>query len=577
MQMSTVQVDVIVIGGGGAGLRAALEASASGAKVALINKMQLGVSGATAFRAAVIGQYQAVGSNATPGDSFETHMNDIVSAGQGMADEKLVRILVEEAPERIVDLERWGVSFEKKEDQYHIIKGCFASIPRSHVLKDHGYLIARGLEQAVRADASIQVFEHTMVTNLLMQEGRCVGVLSVNHNNEWIVIEAGAVVMAAGGASRIFQHSMYPNDITGESYSLGFEAGALLANIEFVQLGLVLVHPRGGAVNTWTWRMSPRIYNQNGEHFLPDYLPSDITFEEVLALKANHWPFTNSDASCAIEIAVQDQILQGHASPRGGIYVDFTHVGDREYAALPDTFKPVWNMMVDNFKKRRIDLSTEPLEAVVGSHSVNGGYVIDEFAATTVPGLYACGECSAGMHGADRLGGNNLPNGQVFGRRAGRAAAAFALGSERGSRALQQAEEHQQDWVRLRSFQPRASESDVRSRLRHAVSQALCTNRSDAGIAQLLHTIQALEEELTAGIVSRKGFMPLCELRHMIQSAKLIATAARERKETRGPHHRRDYPEKDAAEAMPIMLRRGRGGHIQLTREHFHNKGEKSI
>jgi len=565
---SVIRTDVLVIGGGGAGSRAALEASACGARVALVNKMQYGVSGATAFKAAVIGQYQAVGANRTEGDSFERHASDILRAGAGMADEKLVRILVEEAPERIADLERWGVKFERREGKYHIIKGCFASVPRSHVLKDHGFLIVKALERAVRADERIRIFEHTMVTDLLIRDGRCVGALAVNRQNEWTLFEAGAVVVAAGGASRIFQSSMYPNDITGDSYSIGFEAGAVMTNMEFVQLGLVTVHPRGGAVNTWTWRMNPRLRNGKGEQFLQDYLPSGMTEEEVMALKANHWPFTTSDASCAIEISVQDQILKGNHSPRGGIYVDFTHVGEKEYEALPDSFKPVWTMMVENFRKRSIDLRREPLEAVVGSHSVNGGYVIDETAATGVPGLFACGECSAGMHGADRLGGNNLPNGQVFGKRAGQYAAYYALESARVSPSVELAEMKIARWQNmLASRQGVSSVQDMALRLKKAVSEALCTNRTEEGLTRLLHRIGEWKRELAEqGALSRKGYIPLCELYHMLQTAELIATAARERRESRGPHHRKDYPKQEEKEPNRIWLRRSREGGVQVTR-----------
>lgn len=574
-QGERVVADVLVIGGGGAGSRAALEASAHGSRVVLINKMGYGVSGATAFKAAVIGQYQAVGRDRSEGDSLEVHASDIVQAGAGMADEKLVRILVEEAPRRIADLENWGVRFERQGERYHIIKGCFASIPRSHVLKDHGFPIARALERAVRADARIRVLEHNLVTDLLMDGGRCAGALAVNRQGRWTAIHARSVVIAAGGASRIYRSSMYPNDITGDSYALAYQAGAWLTNMEFVQLGLVLVRPRGGAVNTWTWRMRPRLVNGSGDEFLADYLPEGVSVEEAQALKANHWPFTTSDASSAIEISVQDQILRGHAAANGGIRVDFTHVGRREFDALPDTFKPVWTMMADNFLKRGIDLSREPLEAVVGSHSVNGGLYIRDTGATTVPGLYACGECAAGMHGADRLGGNNLPSSQVFGRRAGLHAAEYASGSPASAVDEALIGGLIGDWRRRCAGGGGApSVGALKERLREAVSKALCTNRTEAGLAELLQATEEIGGQFEAVHESRKGPFESAELRHMLISARLIAAAARERRETRGPHHRKDYPQRSAGQETSIFLRRPeRGGAsaLPLVRRHAIN------
>ena len=341
-----------------------------------------------------------------------------------------------------------------------------------------------------------------------------------------------------------------------------------MTNMEFVQLGLVTVHPGTGAVNTWTWRMNPRLRNSRGRCFLRDYLPQGMTEEEVMALKANHWPFTSSDASCAIEIAVQDQIMKGLHSPRGGIYVDFTHVGDQEYQSLPDSFKPIWTMMVNNFRERSIDLRYEPLEAVVGSHSVNGGYLIDETAATNVPGLFACGESSTGMHGADRLGGDNLPNSQVFGRRAGQYAARCAIGSMRRPVSREQADELIARWQSiLAERHDGLSVPDMALRLKKLVSETLCTNRSEEGLNTLLKCIGEWKRELTGrGVLSQKGYISLCELYHMLQASELIATAARERKETRGSHHRKDYPHKEAGELSRIYLQHAQAGGIRVYR-----------
>ena len=555
-----IQTDVLVIGGGGAACRAALAAHDRHAETVLICKGSFGKSGATAYPVSETAGFNIPDGAADPDDNPDEHLSDILVAGLQMTDENLARILVDGADTARVDLERWGLNFVKDGDKYLSVTTCFSTRPRTHIIKGHGEPIMRALMKEI-GKRSIRVIDATMITDLLVQDNKCVGALGVNQTNDrMMVIQAKATILATGGAGRLFKLNLNPPDITGDGYALAFKAGAELVNMEFMQSGVGIVYPMKNMFHGWLWKLYPELMNSSQSHFVYDHLPNGLDYRRIVDEKT-HFPFSSRDNSKFIEISIHKELTAGNGTSNDGIFVDFRHIdpdsigGDGKYSPL----KSLLAMTNEWLSERGVDLQREPFEISTFAHAINGGVRIDQNAHSTIPGLFAAGEVAGGPHGADRLGGNMMLTCQVFGKLAGEQAAAFSH--------LQPETKPDRGMVRrtlaaLTAKRERTSK-DTAGRLKADLASVMWSNllvvRSEASIRQAARVIAEIQQKLDQGLAAQtpSEFNQLLELENLLATARIIIAAAESRKESRGSHYREDYPQQSNDFNRPLFVRNG--------------------
>lgn len=551
-----MRTDVLIVGSGGAALRAALDASEAGADVLVAIKGEFRKSGATFHSVAEVGAFNVPDAAGAPDDSPEVFLDDILTAGQEMSDPRLSHILASEAEEALHYLERHGVVFEREDDHYLVFRACFSSRPRSHVIKDHFKPIVKalGMEATRRG---VRVADRLMVTDLIVRDGQCYGVHAIDAKGQPVVVRAKATVLTTGGASQLFRTNLYPSDITGDGYAMAHRAGAHLVNMEFMQAGVSILTPFINLFGNYLWDARPNLTDKDGRPFVADYLPDGLGPDAVIHEKQRHFPFSSSDISRYVEISIQKAINDGRGTPEGGVYLDFIGCDfDRILADKSRSIARMWPLTYDWYKARGTDLYTDKVQVTCSAHAINGGLRIDENAESNVKGLYAAGEVAAGPHGADRLGGNMSVTCQVFGGRAGRAAAARAAGMahpEIDGLAGEQAAAR----ARFRG-KGDADLADLRRRLQAAANRHLLILRDEAGLTAFKATCAELSQalETDARIETPEDLVHAVELGNLISVGTLMATAALARQESRGSHYREDRPERDPAEATNIILSR---------------------
>ncbi len=543
---TTLTTDVLIVGGGGAGVRAALEADRAGARVLLVNKGPLGKAGTTAFEVAEIAGYNAADGCADPLDTPEIHYRDIMAAALGTCDARLARILAAEAVATVAELESWGVAFEKKGDRHLAVEGCFATRPRMHIIKGHSKPILDAMLGRLR-DTAIQTRADLSIVDLIVVDGRCRGALAMDESGALTGIDAGAVVLATGGAGQLFERNLNPPDVTGDGYAIALRAGAELVNLEFIQMGLGLVDPVANILNCWVWFLHPRLLNRDGREFLADYLPPGVDPDACMDHKATHFPFSSRDLSKYIEVAITKELAVGRGGDHGGVYLDFRNIDN---AGVKPDFLRMWETTKSWLKGRGVDPDAQLLEVAPFGHAINGGLRVDENGETTARHLFAAGEAAGGPHGADRLGGNMIVGCQVFGKRAGRAAArAAAIRRDRRSEAEAFCRQSQQ---LLERFSGSSKSGMAPEAVKQAVQQLMSRNflivRNEQGLRQIIRETEALEARLAEDGLDRSGFQgPVAALEcvNMLTLAKTMAGAALLRTESRGSHYREDFPALD--------------------------------
>lgn len=548
----TLTTDVLVIGGGMAGCRAAIAAADYGGSVVLATKMPLNNGGASTFPVAEMAGYNA-GDPDIPGD-VEKHYEDIVNAGQGMANPLLARILAENAPGTIAELEKWGVVFEKEGDGYYIFKSCFATSPRTHVIRGHGEPIVKAMSGQIQLRSNINVADDLTVLELDVRDGRCCGAWAIKTDRTFVHISAGAVVIASGGATQVFTRNLNPKDVSGDGYALAYDAGAELINMEFMQSGIGFSHPIVNMFNGYIWAAHPKLHNNVNEQFLGKYLPKGMTQEHVMDEHRRHFPFSSSDDSKYLEVGIQKEIRAGGGSPNRGIYADLRHLTDDYIRSINDDcgLHHMWYIARDYMREKGVDLNSQIVEIAVFAHAINGGVNIDESASSTLPGLYAAGEAAGGPHGADRLGGNMMVTCQVFGKIAGENAAKWAAQNKAATYSNMQPSE------KIMQILHKRLDNEILIKELQGINQNnLLVCRSEESLSRVLQFTEDAAHELetakTQGGIDTDNF----RLYAMLLSSRLMAKAALQRKESRGSHFREDYPQKDSLESKPAVQKRG--------------------
>lgn len=393
--------DVLVVGGGAAGSCAAAAALARGAHVCLAVKgyyAQVGMRGAGASACGNT-EHGLPRLPNIPGIMYqpEQMVEHAIKAGLGMADRKLVYLLAEKADDTRKELDDWGCVFS-----------TFGAAGL-------GFPFVRAVEKKIRSEAV--VLENTMIYDLLIRDGECIGAQGIDNRGNIVVIHAKAVILAAGGDAQLFSHNVHPSCCTGDGYAMALRAGAPLVNMEFMQIFTATVFPTRNLVHTWRAEQLEHLFNRDSQYFLEDYLPPGISADSCRKENIRHAPFSTRDAASRyLAVGIVKEILAGRGTKHGGVYLDLHHSSH--------VIKPA---VLEFLRYKGVEPEKSPLEITMAHQCSNGGMVVDGNAMTSIPGLFGAGEAITGTHGADRIGGNMLAQCAVFGRIAGIEAAKFAV------------------------------------------------------------------------------------------------------------------------------------------------------
>jgi len=577
--------DVLVIGAGGAGLRAAIEAAAAGVTVGLVCKSLLG----KAHTVMAEGGIAASLANVDERDDWGVHFADTMRGGQYVNNWRMAELHAREAPERVRELEAWGAVFDRTPDG-RILQRNFGGhkYPRlAHVGDRTGLEMIRTLQDRV-VHLGVKVHMECTVTTLLQDDGRVVGAFGYERERgRFVVFGARAVIVATGGIGRAFKITSNSWEGTGDGHALAYRAGAALIDMEFVQF-----HPTGmiwppsvqGILVTEGVRGEGGILlNSKQERFMFNDIPENYR-RQTADDEEEGWRYTQGDRAARrppelltrdhVARCIRREVREGRGSPHGGVFLDISWIR-KKLSNAEEHIKRKLPSMYHQFKELAdIDITKEPMEVGPTTHYVMGGVLVDaESQMSTVAGLFAAGECAAGINGANRLGGNSLSDLLVFGQRAGEHAARFARGNQ--ARTLNEAEmERAATWALApfdhgdRGESPYAIQRDLQELMQENVGIV----RTESEMAHALDAIGGLRARAAkAGTGGNRDYNPgwhtALDVHNLLDVAEAITRSALERRESRGGHFRDDFPGKDAEWARwNVSVARGPDGTMQVTR-----------
>src|SRR5581483_11353897 len=567
----THEYDVVIIGAGGAGLRAAIEASAAGSRTALICKSLLG----KAHTVMAEGGIAAALGNVWPQDNWKVHFRDTMRGGKFLNNWRMAQIHAQEAPDRVWELENWGALFDRTPDG-RILQRDFGGhryARLAHVGDRTGLEMIRTLQQHA-VHRGIDVFMECTVTRLLKDGHRTAGAFAYwRESGKFVIFRAPAVVLATGGIGKAYKITSNSWEYTGDGHALALWAGADLMDMEFVQF-----HPTG-----MVWPLSVRgilvtegvrgdggvLLNDAGERFMFRYIPEMFAAETAdTEEEADRWYTDKKNCRRTPDLLPRDEVAraintetkEGRGSPHGGVFLDIANRRDAEYIKrrLPSMYQQFLELA-------DVDITREPMEVGPTCHYMMGGVRVDpETQASTVPGLFAAGEVGAGLHGANRLGGNSLSDLLVFGRRAGLAAAKYAQETPSGRIDVAQLQEAEREM--LAPFERTGGESpyELHRDLQDTMQNLVGIFRNQEDLQRALAKIEEFKRRLEhVSVAGSRMFNPgwhLCrDLRSMLTVAEAVTRSALARRESRGAHSRIDYPGPDTTwgKQNNVIARRG--------------------
>ena len=558
----THEYDVLVIGAGGAGLRAAIEASAGGVKVGLICKSLLG----KAHTVMAEGGVAAALANVDDRDSWKVHFADTMRGGQYVNNWRMAELHAKESPDRVRELEAWGAVFDRTSDG-KILQRNFGGhrYPRlAHVGDRTGLELIRTLQDH-GVHRGIDVHMEFTVVRLLKSDGRASGVVGYERDRgRFKVFAAGAVVLATGGAGRAYKITSNSWEGTGDGHALAYHAGAELMDMEFIQF-----HPTGmiwppsvqGILVTEGVRGEGGVLlNSEGKRFMFDSIPENYR-NQTADNEDEGWRYTQGDKNARrppelltrdhVARCIMREVREGRGSPRGGVFLDISWIKKR----LPDAESHIRRKlpsMYHQFKELAdIDITREPMEIGPTTHYIMGGVRVDsDSQMSSVPGLFAAGECAAGINGANRLGGNSLSDLLVFGKRAGEYAAQFAR--QNGRVAIDQADVTRGVDDAVKPFERQHSAENpyaVQSALQEMMQNLVGIVRTESEMQRALADLATLKSRAAQSSVTghreyNPGWHTSIDLDNLLTVSEAITRSAIERKESRGGHFREDFPDK---------------------------------
>jgi fumarate reductase (CoM/CoB) subunit A len=517
-----VDCHVLVIGSGGAGVRAAIEASQHGDTV-LISKTIVGKGGCTTMAE---GGFNAVMRDE---DSCGIHFEDTMKGGAFLNDPELVNILVKEAPLRMGDLIRWGAVFDFT-DADEVAQRPFGGqrFPRTCYAGDRtGHEMITTLVERLDATDVTTLQEFTVI-DLLKDGDQVIGAMALDEKGNLVILKADSTILATGGGTKVYDISTNSSSGTGDGYAVGYRAGAELIDMEMIQFhptGAVFPYDARGRLVTEAVRgEGGLLLNNQGERFMKKYDPQrmELSTRDVVAR------------------AIATEIQNGRGSPNGGVYLDVTHLPREQI----ETRLPV---MLEQFLKYGVDIRTTPMEVAPTAHHIMGGHRITPECRTTLPGLFACGEVAGGVHGANRLGGNALAETQVFGRRAGDAAGR----EEKRQKKVDVAQITRQQERLDRFMTGTKSPARIRMLLQQAMWDGANIFRNGTDLKKALAATGVLADKPLRAETPR-NLAECCTVENMCLVASLICRSALIREESRGAHVRKDIPQTYDAEHSPF-------------------------
>lgn len=554
--------DVIVIGAGGSGLRAAIAAHEAGARVAVVCKSLLG----KAHTVMAEGGCAAAMGNLWPEDNWQVHFRDTMRGGKMLNNWRMAQLHAQEAPERVMELEDWGALFDRTKDGLISQRdfGGHKYARLAHIGDRTGLEIIRTLQQRLVA-LGIDVFMECTVTEVLKDTsdgstGRISGAFGYwRETGRFVVFEAPSIVMATGGFGKAWKVTSNSWEYTGDGHALALRAGASLINMECVQFhptGMVWPPSVKGLLVTESVRGDGGILkNSEGKRFMFDYIPDYFKAETAdTEEEADKWYDDKENNRRPPELLPRDEVARainaeikaGRGTPHGGIYLD---IASRR---TPEFIKKRLPSMYHQFKELAdVDITAEPMEIGPTCHYAMGGIEVDpETEESRVPGLYAVGECSGGMHGSNRLGGNSLSDLIVFGKRAGDAAAANAAQGERPRINEDDVKAAQRD--ALAPFEVEGGENPytIQQDLQQTMNDLVGIIREGPELEQAIERVEEFKVRMAKMTVEghrqyNPGWHLALDLRNMLLVGEAVAKAALARKESRGGHTRNDYPGPD--------------------------------
>ncbi|SEO77191.1 fumarate reductase/succinate dehydrogenase flavoprotein subunit [Trujillonella endophytica] len=581
MELERHEYDVIVVGAGGAGLRAAIAAHESGARTAVVCKSLLG----KAHTVMAEGGIAAAMANAYPEDNWRVHFRDTMRGGKMLNHWRMAQLHAQEAPDRVRELEDWGALFDRTPDGLISQRdfGGHRYARLAHVGDRTGLELIRTLQQRTVA-LGIDVYMECTVTRLLTGENGVTGAFGYwRESGRFVAWSAPSVVLATGGIGKSYKVTSNSWEYTGDGHSLALQAGATLVNMEFVQFhptGMVWPPSVRGILVTESVRGDGGILkNSAGNRFMFDYIPDFFRKETAeTEAEADRWYDDKKNNRRPPELLPRDEVARainsevkaGRGTPHGGVYLDIASRRSAEYIRkrLPS--------MYHQFKElAEVDITAEAMEVGPTCHYVMGGVEVDpDTEAARVPGLFAAGEVAGGMHGSNRLGGNSLSDLLVFGRRAGLAAAEHAR-SRPGPAPLPDDDLADAARAALAPFEREGGENPyaVQHDLQQTMHDLVGIIRTAPEMEQALERIAALRERVgNLSVEGHRQYNPgwhlALDLPHMLLVSECIARAALERQESRGGHTRDDFPAtNDEWSRTNLICSRASDGTVALSRQ----------
>lgn len=586
----TFSYDVLVIGAGGAGLRAAIEASSAGVTVGLVCKSLLG----KAHTVMAEGGMAAAMGNVDDRDSWRVHFADTMRGGQYVNNWRMAELHAKEAPARVQELEAWGAVFDRTKEG-KISQRNFGGhrYPRlAHVGDRTGLEMIRTLQDH-GIHQGITVHMEWTILSLLKEGNRVVGAFGYDRERgRFKIFKAKAVVIASGGLGRAFKITSNSWEGTGDGHSLAYHAGAELLDMEFIQF-----HPTGmiwppsvqGILVTESVRGEGGVLrNSEGKRFMYDDIPDNYK-NQTSTDPEEGWRYTQNDKNARRppELLTRDHVARcinrevkaGRGSPHGGVFLDISWIKEKLPNAPEHIKKKLPSMYHQFMQLANLDITKEPMEVGPTTHYAMGGVRVDgETQMSSVPGLFAVGECAAGLHGANRLGGNSLSDLLVFGKRAGEYAAKFA--KENPDVRIDDAQVEAIAREALAPFEHGASAGgsaegpyQVQHELQNMMQELVGIVRTEGEMKQALEKLGTLRERAArAAVYGHREYNPgwhtALDLKHLLTISEAIARSALDREESRGGHFREDFPEKSAEAAkVNSVVWKGEDGSMKLRRE----------
>jgi len=523
--------DVLVIGSGGAGMYAAIEATRGGAQVLLADRSLIGRGGATVMAQMTV----AVALGAETPDHWTHHYNDTIAAGRGLTDPALARLLCEQGPDCIRAMDEWGVGWARKDD--HITQAIAPGHDRPRCVYvdflNTGPAVSKTLRTVVNKIGAIRRVGDLCVVDLLRNGDDVIGAIAMHlGSGAPVVIHAKATVIATGGLTRLYRRNSASANMGGDGYALALRAGASLIDMEFVQFFPIgHLAPRLIGMDPIMWdpfryKLGGRLINNRGEEFTQRYG----------VIEDGKYVVTRDVGAYAI----MKEVEAGRGSPHGGVYLSFQHVP-------ADKLRAAFGPVIDRLTANGIDLTETPIEVAPIAHYHMGGIAVDTTMSTGLPGLYACGEAVGGANGANRLSGNAITEALVFGREAGRSASAHAAklatapdGGDNAQAVL--------DLIAADTPTRDINTAELLQSLQATMQDDVGPLRSDEKLARAIAKIDDLTGALgdlppggIGGFDMRR--LDWLDLRNMLLVGRVVAQAAHARTETRGAQNREDFPQ----------------------------------